>query len=369
MPSLASRVAAYIREHDLLRPGQRVGVAVSGGADSVSLLRLLLELRGELGIVLSVAHLNHGTRGAESDADEQFVAALATRHGLDLHAERADVPAHARKHRLSLEAAGRAARDDFFTRLIEANTIDCIALAHTQDDQAETVLLRLLRGAGPRGLAGIYPTRALTDDGSRVVRPLLAIRRAELRSYLGSLDQPWREDASNRDLRHTRNRIRHQLLPMLERDYNPGIARLLSELAEIARGEEEHWQTVVPPLLAQLAPDGVVAVGPRLAQPVAVQRRLLRAAAEAAGVRLDFDHTERVRRHAACATAHNAIIELAGGARALISRNELRFEPPAQAAAKTNLTRSGGVRAYNPASRRADAGSAKAKAQKSKLTR
>lgn len=299
MPTLPEKVLGYIRGHALLRAGQRVGVAVSGGADSVALLRLLLELRTELGLVPAVVHFNNRIRGAEADADEQFVRSLAERFDLFCHVGSADVPAHARNTGISLETAARDLRYGYFRDLCVSLPLDKIAVAHSQDDQAETVLLRLVRGAGTRGLAGIYPALPLGDGGSGVglVRPLLAVTRRELEEYLKSLDQEWREDASNRDLRHSRNRIRHTLLPMLEREFNPAIRQVLAETAEIAREEESYWKAQVEAALAQVMHSG----GPgevhlriaALAQlPPALQRRLVRQSI--ASEALDFQHVEQV---------------------------------------------------------------------------
>lgn len=232
----------HIRAEQLLRPGKRVGAAVSGGADSVALLRLLLGLRDDLGILLSVVHVNHQLR-ADAGADEEFVRELAERFGLAFHIRRAAVREYAAEHKLSLEAAGREVRRLTFAEIAREQRLDVIATGHTLDDQAETVLLKFLRGAWTRGLAGIYP--AVTDlEGATLVRPLLAERRAELRRFLNALQQPWREDATNQDPRFTRNRVRHELLPLLERGYNPGIAEVLSGTAEIAREEERYWQQI-----------------------------------------------------------------------------------------------------------------------------
>src|SRR5271157_3558764 len=153
-----SKVLHYIRERGLMRAGDRVAVAVSGGADSVALQRVLLELQAELGIVLSVAHFNHGLRGEDSEADEAFVADLARHHGLEFFAGRADVRGHALADMLSVEAAGRDLRYGWFSQLADEHRLDSVATAHTLDDQAETVLLKFLRGAGTRGLGGIYPS-------------------------------------------------------------------------------------------------------------------------------------------------------------------------------------------------------------------
>src|SRR6185369_14526205 len=147
----------YIRRHELIRAGDRVGLAVSGGADSVALLRLMLDLRGDLGVGLSVLHFNHQLRGAESDADEHFVSELAARHKLQFLSAAGNVKQYAAKQGLSIEAAARYLRYEYFSGLLRDGAMNRIATAHTLDDQAETVLLRAVRGAGTAGLAGIYP--------------------------------------------------------------------------------------------------------------------------------------------------------------------------------------------------------------------
>jgi tRNA(Ile)-lysidine synthase len=318
--SLQERVRAYVRRHELLRAGDRIGVAVSGGADSVALLHLLLELRPALGLVLSVVHFNHQIRGAAADADEHFVKDLAERFALEFCSRSGNAPARAREKHLSLESAARELRYAYFRDLCLSRTVDKVATAHTLDDQAETVLLRLLRGAWTRGLAGIHPAAKLEDgDGcvcGAVVRPLLQLYRSELRDYLGARGQDWREDASNRDLRHARNRVRHQLLPLLC-DFSPEILERLSEMAEIARTEEAYWQDLVGGALA-----GVVHCGANRSEtplatdsksggrersqsnseihlcvdelaklPAALQQRLVR---QVTPVPLDFRHTQQV---------------------------------------------------------------------------
>ena len=363
-------------------------MAVSGGIDSVALLRLLLELRGELGIVLSVVHFNHKLRGAESDADERFVANLAHGYDLEFHSDRDDVAEHAREEGVCVEAAARELRYGFFrlllgespsgakaqileggtdrsagsaappqsksqglkpsvsevapgrgpegplfhgdgrsrelpardtaeavplpkrddsqglkpdptvtargaaggralskhdqaarvkiptlslqkaqgqgwsTRQVKVPTspktwekwgthsaLDKITTGHTLDDQAETVLMRMIRGAGMRGLGGIYPRIPVEDDEGEIcgeiVRPLLAIRRRELEQYLNDVEQAWREDSSNTDAALTRNRVRKLVVPLLEKEFNPAVAESLAELAEIARGEEDYWENEV----------------------------------------------------------------------------------------------------------------------------
>jgi len=253
---LAKSVLAYVEKHDLLRPGDRVGIAVSGGADSVALLRLLIELRGELGIVLSVVHLNHKLRGSESDLEEQFVRELTASHGLEFVCESCDVNAYAAKKKMSLEAAAREIRQVSFANSIRRG-LDRVATAHTLDDQAETVLMRILRGTGFRGLQGIQGKIEIEDEGEEVcgviVRPFLSVRRASARGYLEEIGQVWREDSSNQDERFTRNRVRQLLMPLLEKEFNPIVAERLAELAEIARGEEEFWTRECGVLKSQMS--------------------------------------------------------------------------------------------------------------------
>jgi tRNA(Ile)-lysidine synthase len=228
---LAGRVGRSLRS--LEGAGAGLVVAVSGGPDSVALARALAEVCGGRPLVL--AHLNHQLRGADSDADEAFVAGLhaslaagAPHHRLC--SERRDVGAQARREGANLEALARRVRYGWLTEVARREGIRWVLTGHTADDQAETVLHRLLRGAGLQGLRGIAERRPLDGEVS-LVRPLLTTTRAEVLAYLSSLGQPYREDASNRDLRHTRNRIRHELLPHLAAHYNPAVVRVLGRLA------------------------------------------------------------------------------------------------------------------------------------------
>jgi tRNA(Ile)-lysidine synthase len=238
----------------MLAPGNRVGVAVSGGADSVALLRLLERLRDDLGITLAVVHFDHDLRGRESDADAAFVAELANALELKFLAAREDVRAKAAQHGWNLEDAGRRLRYAFFDRLIIQGQATHIAVAHTADDQAETLLAHLIRGTGPTGLGGIHPV------AGAIVRPLLGTRREILREYLRANGQTWREDSTNQDVRRTRARIREQLLPILERDFSGAIVTHLSELARFAREEGIFWDALVEDrmqALAQMHDDGI----------------------------------------------------------------------------------------------------------------
>lgn len=236
---LHRQVLESIRRHQMFRAGDRAGVAVSGGADSVALLRLAAGLREDLGVTLSVLHFNHELRGAESDADEEFVKSLASAGGLECFTARENVAAAAREHRWNLEDAARRLRYDFFERIVAQGGATRVATAHTADDQAETLLARLLRGTGLSGLSAIHPVK-----GS-IVRPLLLVRRHSLREYLRELHQDWREDETNRDPRRLRSLLRHQLLPVLERDFSGAIVERLGDVAELARHDESFWSALV----------------------------------------------------------------------------------------------------------------------------
>lgn len=236
---LEQEVLETIRGARMMVPGDRVGVAVSGGADSVGLLRLLESLRDALGISLLVVHFDHALRGAESDAHAQFVAELARARGIEFIVAREDVAAAAARHRWNLEDAARRLRYAFFERVAREGRATRIAVAHTADDQAETLLAHVFRGTGPAGLAGIYPFAGV------VVRPLLRARRQDLRLYLDGLGQAWCEDSTNRDLRRQRARIREELLPVLERDFSPRIVRHLTELSRLSREEQIFWAALV----------------------------------------------------------------------------------------------------------------------------
>jgi tRNA(Ile)-lysidine synthase len=240
--NLLERVLETIHRHCMLRAGDVVGVAVSGGSDSVALLRLLEDLRARLGIRLLVVHFNHGLRGAAADADQEFVARLAARRGLELICGREDVAEQAQRHGWNLEDAARRLRYQFFSEVVNSGRATRIAVAHTADDQAETVLAHLVRGTGPAGLAGIYPVFG------HVVRPLLEVRRQELRDYLTSLAQDWREDDTNQDCARLRARIRHILLPQLEHDFGAAVVPHLNQLAALAREDEAFWAQLLEDL-------------------------------------------------------------------------------------------------------------------------
>ena len=298
---LVSRVRTFVSRHDLIRSDSRVLAAVSGGSDSVALVHLLRALAdaGELRLI-GVAHFNHQLR-ASADADERFAAAIAARLDLPFLCDREDVAARAAREGRSLEDAAHAARHGFFARAGATAAATVVALGHTRDDQAETVLLRLLRGAGPRGLAGMHPRNGL------VVRPLLGCRREELRAWLAERQLPFRDDETNDDVSIPRNRIRAELLPLLQARFNPGIVDVLADQADLARDATAWMDASAADLDAALVrrsrtPDGAarceIDADALRGAPVALQRALLwRLMTEVAVPRpIAYDHVEAARR-------------------------------------------------------------------------
>ncbi len=327
-------------------------MAVSGGADSTALLLALHDLRAVLGIGVSAAHLHHGIRGAEADEDVKFLTELCAKLDLPLHVEQADVPHFAAAQGETLEEAARNARLAFFDRLLLAGKATSIATAHTDDDQAETVIMKLLRGAWTEGLGGISPV--LERERGRVIRPLLGASRQQVIAFLAARGQTWREDSTNTSPAHTRNRIRAKLMPLL-REFNPAISSTLASTARLAREEEERWQPEIARLLNQLALPGkpvrgggrAVATAPgeqvmafeleRLrALDLPTRRRLRGAAAARLGARLNSSETARILLLAGAAppdaaadptvpSKPNSRIDLPAGLRAERSLRELRL--------------------------------------------
>ena len=237
---LINAVKETIETHRMFAPGDRVLVGVSGGPDSMVLLDVLDTLAPELEIRLAVAHLNHGLRGAESDADAEFTAAEAAKRDLPYYEEHADVPRLRRIEKLSPEEAARRLRYSFYSKVAEGNGWNKVALGHQLDDNAEVVLMFILRGSGPEGLGGIPPVRQ-----GLFVRPLINVSREAIMEYIRIRGLNYRTDSTNRDTRYLRNRIRAELIPYLKSGYNPGITRSLAKLANIVRLENQWLEARV----------------------------------------------------------------------------------------------------------------------------
>jgi tRNA(Ile)-lysidine synthase len=285
-----------LTRHGLITDGESVLIGVSGGPDSVALLHLLLDRAPARRLHLGIAHLNHQLRDG-ADRDEEFVRQLAAALGLPFHGHRADVRAWQVRHRLSLEEAARQVRYAFFEAVCAANGYAKIALGHHADDNAETLLLHLLRGSGRLGLAGIPAIR-----GGVTIRPLIFATRSDIADYLQTRKIPYVSDPTNTDGAFFRNRIRHRLIPDLERDYHPGMRAILSRTALILRAEEEWLDSLVEPIYGSLlTADGEGRVGlsaPALGRlPIAAARRVVRKALIQVKHdlrRVAFAHVERV---------------------------------------------------------------------------
>jgi tRNA(Ile)-lysidine synthase len=302
-------------ERSLLRAGERLCVAVSGGADSVAMLLAFTEAntvspqnKEALGVVLSAAHVHHGLRGSEADIDESFVRELCARLDVPLTVFRVDTAARQSAEGEGLEEAARELR----YAALRGLEVDAVATAHTLDDQAETVIMKLLRGAWTEGLGGISESVQSAPAGPRLIRPMLAVRRVEVEGFLRERGQPWREDASNNDLSLTRNRVRRELMPVL-RSFNPAADEALARVATIARDEEAHWEQEVGRVLQQVmlpgrpVRGGGRAVGTAVGEAscaveldrlrtmsAAVRRRVVRAMARSVGARMTFEETAKV---------------------------------------------------------------------------
>ena len=305
--NLLDRVRRFAARHSLWTAETRVVAAVSGGSDSVALAFLLRDLaaRDEL-VFAGIAHLNHHVRGADAAADAAFCRALADRLGVAAVIGDADVPGDAKTHQVSIEVAGRHARQKFFQEAIESVKADRIAVAHTRDDQAETVILRLARGAGSSGLGAMTPRR------DHVIRPLLDVSRSELQDALRAIDETWREDATNQDRAIPRNRVRHAVMPEL-RAINAQADAALARAAEILRGDDEFLERLANAAFLRCVQTGidhetVTLDVPEFAKlPAALARRVARYALETANPSRSYglEEVDELRRALADKTGGN----------------------------------------------------------------
>jgi len=284
-PDLKTRVLRFIQEQCLISKGETLLLAVSGGPDSVCLLHILLQLKDELGVVLHVAHLNHRLRGADSEADARYVAELAHRLGIPATIEQRNVSSFQVEHRLSPEEAAREVRYAYLAEVARGIGASRVAAGHTLDDHIETILMHIVRGSGTRGLRGLQPytEQQFHGNGLTVVRPLLSVKRAETTSYCHHHQLKPQIDASNLSLSPLRNRIRLELLPLMQ-SYNAEISEALLRLSQIAHDDldfiseegKKQWEQV-----AQEHEETIVLEKePFLKLPLAIKRHLLRIAIE-----------------------------------------------------------------------------------------
>ncbi len=241
---LSDKVLKYIKKHNMTAAGGGILIALSGGADSVCLTLLLKELQEELDLKLMACHINHSLRGGESDGDEDFAREFCEKNNIPFIAVRVDVNSYANERRIGTEEAARLLRYETFDRISNEYGLDYVALAHNKNDQAETILFRFLRGSSSKGLSGMKPLR----DG-KYIRPLLVISRQEIEDYLESKNQDYRTDSTNLTVDFTRNKLRLELIPLLEKDYNPDIINNLTEIGELMAIDSEYLDKKAAELL------------------------------------------------------------------------------------------------------------------------
>ncbi len=270
-------MARTIRRHGMLNPGDKVLIGVSGGPDSMALLHALIHLSQRLGIQLAMAHLNHGLRPKAADQDEAFVTAQASVLSLPFFVQKTDVSALHQGSGDSLEEAARKARYEFFQEILDQNNYTKLALGHHQDDNAELILMNLIRGSGILGLAGIPAVR-----GNQIVRPLMEISKKEILTFLCQRQIAFVTDTSNQDQYFLRNRIRHELMPLLVANYNPRMVATLNRLGRILQDEEAWAEEKIKTAMVALVmknQDGSLglSISDLQALHVAARKRLVRA--------------------------------------------------------------------------------------------
>ncbi|MHC4198105.1 MAG: tRNA lysidine(34) synthetase TilS [Planctomycetota bacterium] len=343
---LEDNVKDTIRHYGLLDPVDTVVVGVSGGADSVALLHALVRLNGSQGYGwrLIVAHVNHMLRGDEATEDERFVRDLAGSLGLEYHARQADVREEASRDRTTIETAARNLRYAFFGELAEETQARRVVVGHTADDNAETVLHRIIRGTGLLGLGGIRPSREFSTGSASasalkvmLVRPLLHVWRSEVLSYIGERGLEYRTDSSNlRPEDNLRNRIRLELLPLLEKDYNPQVKEILTRLGDITGRSNDFLQSrinmIVKANLEEVRP-GVYSFEADLLKhhPPFFQHFFIKEVCSRIGVplgKMDYGHYNRVIEMADGSVAHKQI-ELPGKWTAHLEGDKLCFQKAA----------------------------------------
>src|SRR3990172_6093433 len=233
--SLINKLKKFLQTHSLVQAGDKVSLAVSGGLDSVALLHLFVQMKSEFKMQLNIVHVNHGMR-PEADSDEIFVKDLAEEYNLGFYSTKVDAGAYAKQNKFSLEESARELRYKFFEEILHKTLFDKLATAHTANDQAETVLDHFLRGSGISGLRG------MSEKRGPYIRPFLSISRQELQEYVEQNRLSYRQDKTNNDTNFKRNRIRHELIPLLQENFNPNLIGILNRTSEIFRATEQFLQ-------------------------------------------------------------------------------------------------------------------------------
>lgn len=266
----ATCILRAAQKYNMIKSGDKVLLGVSGGPDSVVLLHTLNALSNDLSITLHIAHLNHGIRGKQSDLDEEFVQDLAKHFGIEITTRKVDIPSIKLDMRAGIEEAARAVRYSFLQETAANIGANKIAVGHNADDRAESVLLNLIRGAGVDGLGSIRPVRG------NIIRPLIDTFRWEIEAYIKEAGIPFRVDESNADINYSRNRIRHELIPLLEENYNPKIKTSLIRIADIASNQSEYLEESAQSTMNQIASDGNINIQMLLNLPKALQYQIIR---------------------------------------------------------------------------------------------
>lgn len=323
---IIEKVNATILKHDMLKKGDNVLMGVSGGADSMAMVHVLLMLcSAALDIRMGIAHLDHGLRGTQSQWDARFVDGVAQKFNLPFHLKKADIRKFSIDQKLSLEEAGRALRYEFLFKTAKEHGFDKIALGHNRDDMAETVLMNILRGSGPKGLAGIPPKRGI------IIRPLIDIRKSDIEAFLSNENIGFVTDSSNNDLCFLRNQIRIELIPLLAFAYNSEIVETLSRMAEIFREEQSWIDTIINPLLESVRlpedePNIALSIPDLKKAPLAAARRIIRKAIFQVKGNLHgvgFRHIDAIFEQVLSTHGKNKILDLPGPIR--IKREDHRL--------------------------------------------
>ncbi|MBR0025562.1 MAG: tRNA lysidine(34) synthetase TilS, partial [Clostridia bacterium] len=280
---MLNKVREYLSRNDLIHPGEHVLIGLSGGADSVALLRVLLDLSEELSLKITAAHFHHGIRGEEADGDEAFAKELCGKWNVPCYAERADIPALAKEQKMPLEQAAREARYAFLRRIKAECGASVIAVAHHLQDQAESVLMHLIRGSGLTGLCGMRP------KSGDIIRPLLCVEKSELLAYLKERGIPFRTDSTNLEANTTRNRLRLDVMPYLKEHLNPKADAAIASTAEILQQEEDLLMSLAKDALARARRGDGYLRKALLDEPLPLRMRALRLMLTEHGIRFDIE--------------------------------------------------------------------------------